>query len=80
LSTVSTTYLTKGREVYEIVVVDEKVTVTATSTLASAAQHKRHLHRHQHHHRHAGPAWALRFVVCTKTFVGAAGSVYEFPV
>jgi len=56
LSTVSTTYLTKGREVYEIVVVDEKVTVTATSTLASAAQHKRHLHRHQHHHRHAGPA------------------------
>lgn len=54
LKTVSTSYLTQGRQVYEIIVVDEQVTVTATSTLASGKL-RRHLHRHQHHHAR-GPA------------------------
>ncbi|CAK3838673.1 Hypothetical predicted protein [Lecanosticta acicola] len=50
---VSTTYITKGNEVIEVIIQETEVTVTATAqpTAASSAEayHKRHLEKHQHH-------------------------------
>nr|POE72895.1 hypothetical protein CFP56_30834 [Quercus suber] len=48
LSVVSTSYMTKGNEVLEMVI--EQVDVTVTATATPSAHHKRHLHKHQHQH------------------------------
>ncbi|USW51813.1 hypothetical protein Slin15195_G051320 [Septoria linicola] len=59
----TTTYVTKGNEVWEMVIEEVKVTVTATATATASPapagyeappsyKHKRHVEKHAHHHRH----------------------------
>lgn len=48
----STTYITKGNEVIEMVIEETDVTVTATAQATPGSYHKRHLEKHQHHHMH----------------------------
>lgn len=49
---VTTSWMTHGNEVVEMVIEQIDVTVTASSTSSASAQHKRHLHKHQHQHGH----------------------------
>lgn len=51
---VSTTYITRGNEVIEMVIEETDVTVTAqpTGQPTPGSYHKRHLEKHQHHHMH----------------------------
>lgn len=44
---ITTSYITNGNEVVEMVI--EEVDVTVTATPSAAAKHKRHLEKHRHH-------------------------------
>lgn len=49
--TYSTTYITKGYEVIEMIIEEVEMTVTATPS-DGTSDRKRHLKKHQHHHHH----------------------------